>query len=402
MRTIDVLRHAGRAAARYPTRAALMLLAMAIGVAAVVLLTALGEGARRFVAGEFASLGTHLVIVFPGRSETIGGSPAMFSGQTPRDLTIGDALALTRSSSVKHVAPLVLGTAPASWADRSREVPIVGATDALITIRHWSLAQGRFLPPGDPERGANVCVIGAKVRRELFGGHQVLGEWLRVGDRRFRVIGVLATEGRSIGMDVEELVILPVASAQTLLNAPSLFRILIDATSRVSLERVRAFVKATLRARHQGEEDVTIITQDAVLATFDRILRALTLTVGGIAAISLGVAGVFIMNVMLVAVAQRTPEIGLLKALGASRRRILALFLVEAMVLSLCGAALGVGIGMVGVALAVRLYPTLPAVAPPWAVAAAVGTALATGLCFGALPARRAAALDPVDALAHR
>jgi putative ABC transport system permease protein len=402
VRATDIVRHALRAARRYPARTGLMLLAMAIGVAAVVLLTALGDGARQFVAGEFASLGTNLVIVLPGRSETVGGSPGMFGGQTPRDLTIADARALERSSAIRRVAPLVVGTAPVSFGDRSREVPILGATEPLLAVRHWKLAQGRFLPPGDPERGSNVCVIGAKVRRELFAGRQALGEWLRIGDRRFRVIGVLATEGRSIGIDVEEVVILPVASAQTLLNAPSLFRILIESTSRESIERVREFVRTTLRARHQGEEDVTVITQDAVLATFDRILRALTLTVAGIAAISLGVAGVLIMNVMLVAVAQRTPEIGLLVALGAPRRQVLTLFLVEATALSLCGALCGLGLGAAGIALAVRLYPTLPAAAPPWAVAAAIGTALATGLAFGLLPARRAAALEPVDALAHR
>jgi putative ABC transport system permease protein len=299
------------------------------------------------------------------------------------------------------VAPINLGSAPVSWQQRDREVVIIGSTSDLLKIRHWELAQGRFLPAGDPEHSPPVCVIGSKVRRELFGAQRAIGEWLRIGDWRFRVIGVLASEGRSIGVDVEDLVIIPVAAAQSLFNEPSLFRILVEAKSRESIERARADVGQIIRKRHQGKEDVTVITQDAVLDTFDRILQALTLTVAGIAAVSLAVAGMLILNVMLVAVTQRTAEIGLLKALGASARQIQWLFLSEAALLSLLGAAIGAlsgelisrGIG--------TLYPTLEFGAPGWAYAASVGVALLTGVVFGAIPARRAARLEPVQALAR-
>jgi len=402
MRAADVLRFALVALEKYRLRTGLMLLAMAIGVAAVVVLTSLGEAARRYVSGQFASLGTHLLIVLPGRSETTGGAPTMLVGQTPRDLTIADAEALKRHRAVRRIAPIMVGSAPVSWGGREREVPIIGSTTELLAVRHWELAQGHFLPPGDPDRAVAVCVIGIKVRNELFGAEPALGKWLRIGDRRFRVIGVLGSEGRSIGVDVQELVTVPVASTQMMFNSPSLFRILVEARSRETIPTVREHILKTIRERHQGEEDVTVITQDAVLATFDRILRALTLTVAGIAAISLAVAGILIMNVMLVAIAQRTTEIGLLKALGAPGRQIVALFLTEATVLSLIGACLGIAVGQAGSWIIGRLYPILPVGAPWWAIAAALAVALATGLGFGALPARRAARLDPVQSLARR
>ena len=219
---------------------------------------------------------------------------------------------------------------------------------------------------------------------------------------RFRVIGILSSEGRSIGVDVEDLVIVPVASAQSLFNSFSLFRILVEATSRDSIPTAKKYVRETITERHQGEEDVTVVTQDAVLATFDKIFQALTFTVGGIAAISLSVGGILIMNVMLISVSQRTAEIGLLKALGATRNKITAMFITEALLLSLFGALIGIIIGNIGSWGIGVAYPQLPVGAPWWAVTAALGVAVITGLLFGTLPARQAARLDPVQALQRR
>jgi putative ABC transport system permease protein len=247
-----------------------------------------------------------------------------------------------------------------------------------------------------------VAVIGRHLKQELFGAEPAVGQWLRIGDRRFRVIGVLASEGRSIGVDVQDVVIIPTATAQQLFNTESLFRILVEASSRGAIAPARDFIIRTLQARHQGVKDVTVITQDAVLATFDRILGALTYSVGGIAAISLVVAGILIMNVMLVAVSQRTAEIGLLKALGADRRQILSIFLGEALLLSSLGAMTGLILGEVGALVLRQAFPELPAHAPLWAVGAALAVALGTGVVFSLLPARRAAALDPVAALSGR
>ncbi len=401
MTLADVLRFAGTALRGYRRRSLLMLLAMAIGVAAVIILTALGEGARRYVTGEFASLGTHLLIVLPGRSETTGGPPPLM-GETPRDLTLDDALSLTRSLYVRRVAPISVGSAPVSWQRREREVSIVGSTASFIHVRHLRMAKGRFLPAMDPRRAKPVCVIGSTVREQLFGPEAALGQWLRVGDRRFRVLGVLASEGRSLGIDLDDVVIIPVASAQALFDAPSLFRILVEARGRDVIGRAEQEVRRIIQRRHEGEDDITVITQDALVATFDRIFRALTYTVAGIAAISLAVAGILIMNVMLVAISQRTSEIGLLKSLGASGRQVMVLFLAEAGLLSASGAALGLGLGLAATQLARQLWPVLDMVPPLWAVLAGLGVALATGLVFGVMPARRAARLDPVRALSRR
>jgi len=212
----------------------------------------------------------------------------------------------------------------------------------------------------------------------------------------------MGSEGRSIGVDVQETIMIPVASAQQLFNTESLFRILVEAKTREAIEPVKRFITDTLQQRHQGAKDVTVITQDAVLQTFDRILGALTFAVGGIAAISLAVAGILIMNVMLVAVSQRTSEIGLLKALGASPRQIIVLILAEALLLSMLGAAIGLMLGQLGSLLIRHAFPDLPAYAPNWAVATALLVALVTGALFSLMPARRAARLDPVMALSRR
>jgi len=398
----DVIQFGWQSLKGYSGRTLLMLLAMTIGVAAVLMLTSLGEGARRYVRGEFASLGTNLVIVIPGRSETTGAGPNTFIGITPRDLTLEDAQALTRNSQIRRIAPLNVGSAEFSWQGRKREVNVWGSTHELLALRHWEMSHGQFLPKSDWERGTPVCVIGDTIRDEIFGPHAALGQWIRLGDRRFRVIGVLANQGTSIGIDVDEVVIIPVASAQALFNVPSLFRIMIEVKSRPAIPRVIDFVTQTLKERHQGEEDVTVITQDAVLATFDKILGALTYAVGGIAAISLAVAGILIMNVMLVAVTQRTAEIGLLKALGASSRQILWLILVEAILLSSLGGLIGIVVGQLGSWGLRTAFPVIEAYPPDWAMLASLAVALLTGAVFSLLPAREAARLDPVQALARR
>lgn len=395
----DIIGFSWGALTGYPTRTILMLMAMAIGVASVIMLTALGEGARRYVSNEFSSLGTNLVIVFPGYSETSGLNPIAMVGTTPRDLTLEDAQALTRNSNVRHIAPINVGSVNASFQGRSREVAIIGSNAELLNIRHWQLAQGHFLPPGDLDRATPVCVIGRNIKEQLFGTQAAVGQWIRLGDRRFRVIGIMASEGRSIGVDVQDTIIIPVASAQQLFNSASLFRILVEAKTRSAIESVKQSTIELLKERHQGKRDVTVITQDAVLVTFDRILGALTYAIGGIAAISLAVAGILIMNVMLVAVSQRRAEIGLLKALGAPQKQILHLILFEAIMLSTLGAGIGLLLGELGCFAIRQAFPDLPAYAPLWAVSTAVAVSLLAGLVFSLLPARQAARLDPVLAL---
>jgi putative ABC transport system permease protein len=326
----------------------------------------------------------------------------MAAGATPRDLTLDDARSLRRSASIERVAPVIVGEATASVGSLQRTVQVMGTTADFRLIRGWRMAAGEFLPNVDLDRETPVCVVGALIGSELYRGTSPVGQWLRVGDRRCRVTGVLAPQGTSVMVDADQLVLMPVAMAQALFNAPGLFRILIQARDRDAMAAAIRYVKTTLTDRHRGTEDFTIITQDAVLQTFDGILGTLTRAVAGIAAVSLAVAGVLIMNVMLVSVSQRTQEIGLLKALGARRSQVIGLFLSEAVYLALFGALAGLGVAALVLGVLAQLYPDFRFVPPVWAVAGAVLLATGCGMLFGILPARRAARLDPVAALVRR
>jgi len=382
-------------------RAGLSLLGVAIGIASVVLLTSLGEGARLYVTGEFASLGSNLLIVLPGKTETTGMAPLV--SVAPHDLTLADVEAIARRvRQTRRVTPLSLGGAPAAVGSKRRDVTVAGTTAEFQGVRHVRIGVGRYLPAGDLERGGRVCVIGAKVQQELFAGENPLGEVVRLGDERFRVIGVMAPRGVSIGMDLDEMVHIPVVRALRLFNRSGLFRILIEVGSHEEIPAAKKAVIEVLRARHEGQEDFTILTQDSVLSTFGRIFALLTAALAGIAAISLTVAGVGIMNVMLVSVSERTREIGLLKALGVRSRQVVAVFLVEAAILSAAGGALGLAFAFAATRTFTAVYPGFPIEPPAWAVVAAAAVSISVGLLFGTLPARRAARLDPVAALARR
>jgi len=402
MRVPDALRFASYAALGSPVRTVLLVLAMAIGVASVVVLTALGDGARRYVVDEFSSIGTNLVIVLPGRSETRGFNPANLVTSTPRDLTVNDAEALLRLSGVKRVSPLVVATTEVKASGKLRESILIGTNADYIQLRNLKLSLGRFLTNTEFGGGSPEVVLGAVVRTELFGTDNPIGKTVRISDRKYRVVGVLAEGGRGMGITSNDVVIVPINTAQAMLNTNTLFRILIEAHSREQINPVKSRVLKTIIARHEGEEDITVIAQDAVLQTFDKILNVLTLGIAGIAAISLAVAGILVMNVMLVSVTQRTAEIGLLKALGATTSAVQQLFLFEALLLSVAGAVVGVGFGYLGAAVLRYLYPVFPAYPPLWAVLAGLGTALVSGLVFGVMPARSAAKLDAIQALSRK
>jgi len=369
-----------------------------IGVASVILLTSLGEGARRYVDREFSALGNRVLIVLPGRKETTGGGPPIY-GAVPRDLTLEDANSLQRIPGVLAMAPIIAGMTTVARDSRSREVITLGSTDAFFAVRHLNVGAGRILSPRTRSEALAVCVLGVKLKRELFGNSRALGEWVRVGDRRMRVIGVLEERGESLGLDLRDMLVIPVRTAEQLFDSPGLFRIILDIAASADSDKIQQQMLSTIRKRHDGEEDVTVISQDSMLAAFDNILSALTMAIAAISSISLLVAGILIMNISLISVSQRRREIGLLKAIGASSRQIRQLFVGESLLLISMGSIAGILVAFGLIFLFSNLWPQFPLMPPIWAVPAAVGIAFLTGLTFSIAPARRAAALDPVLAL---
>ena len=379
------------------SRSLMLLLAIAIGVVAVNLLTGLAEGARQFVIGEFSLLGRNTLIVLPGRKETTGGMPPI-TGLATRDLTLGDAEAVARLPSVRRVAPLQAGQVEVNAGNRAREALTLGTSHAFFAIRQLEVIQGQILPALPLHQAEAVCVIGTSLRYELFGSRPALGQWLRAGDRRFRVIGILADRGESLGMDFGEMLIIPVASAQALFNREGLFRLFVEMRGPHFIDSGKRQILATLTERHEGKEDVTVISQDSMLAAFDGILEALGLALAGIAAISLLVAGILIMNVTWIAVNQRTAEIGLLKALGARPAQVRLLFVGEAALLALVGGVVGLGLSEALLWGARQLWE-IPLQTPAWARAGSLLLALLAAVLFAWLPAGQAARLEPLEAL---
>jgi putative ABC transport system permease protein len=398
VRTLDLMRFASGALRGHRLRTALSVTGVAVGIAAVVTLTALGEGARQYVVDQFAALGASLVIVMPGKVETTGGAP--FGGVT-HDLTLDDYRMIARLSRIRRSAPMAVATERVRFRDRGRDVPVFGTTAEFAAVRRLEIGAGSFLPAGDLDQGTNEIVLGITVANELFRGENPLGQVVRVGPWRFRVVGVLAPRGQSLTFNLDDIVLVPVRTAMRVFNRSTLFRILVDVRFRGELDLAKRDIEALIRERHRAD-DVTVITQDALIASFSSILNALTLALVGIASVSLAVAGVGIMNVMLVSVTERRAEIGLLKALGALDRQVLAAFLAEAVLLAFLGGLAGLGIGAGAVRAFVGVYPSFPASPPAWAVAASLALSLTVGVVFGVWPARRATRLDPVTALARR
>lgn len=396
----DVFRFSLTALLGHPVRTGLCLIGVSIGVAAVVVLTALGEGARRYVIQEFSAIGSNLVGIIPGKTETTGAMPGF--GGVPNDLTLADKEAIRRElPTLQLVVPISMGAETVRMGERRRQVAVIGTTSDFLEARKLSIRLGEFLPPGDAAQGASIVVLGQRVATELFPNENPIGRIVRVGNWRMRVIGVLSKRGTQLGMDLDDLVIVPVETGMRLFNRHSLFRILLRVHSVGELDRTCQKVVAIITERH-SEEDVTCITQDAVVSSFSSIMSVLTFGLGAIGGISLLVAGIGVMNVMLIAVTDRTDEIGLLKALGARHSQVLVLFLIEAMAISFVGGGIGLGLGALLVMGLVWVFPVVPAVPPAWVPLVALSVAVGVGVIFGFFPARRAALLDPIEALEHR
>jgi putative ABC transport system permease protein len=393
----DCVRLAVGAIAGHRLRSILSMVGIAIGIAAVILLTSIGEGTRRYILAQFAQFGTNLIAIHPGKAET-SGMPGVFSGTT-HHLTIDDAEALARIPGVERVVPTAFGTARIEAGPRARSVAVNGVTPDIQTVWKFHTRLGAFWPAGDPRRGAPLTVLGPKLAHELFGDTSPLGQFVRIGGTRFRVIGVMEPKGEMLGFDLDDTAYVPVATAMRLFNLLDLGEIDLTDPPAEATARVEADVIRVLKARHDGEEDFTVTTQQAMLDVFGNVMGMVTMAVGAIAGISLLVGAIGILTMMWITVRERTEEIGLARAIGASATQVAGLFLAEASMVALLGGVAGVALGL-GLGAALRwLVPGLPVETPLSFVLLALGVSLAVGLVSGVLPARRAAGLDPIEAL---
>jgi putative ABC transport system permease protein len=378
-------------------RSGLTMLGILIGIASVILLTSIGEGTRSYVLSEFTQFGTTLAAVTPGRIQTTGAPGAL--GITVHPLTSEDAAVLERIPGVSRVVPVVMGAAPVEYAGKTRSVFVYGVTAAAPQVWRMHVRGGRFLPEMDARRGAPLAVLGPKLKRELFGDQTALGRHVRISGERFLVIGVMEPKGQFLGFDIDDSAYIPVAEARRLYNKHDLHEIDVLIANASLIEPVVNRIRNTLIERHDRDEDFTITTQTGMLDSLDRIIRIVSLAVGGIGAISLLVGSIGISTMMWISVNERTSEIGLARAIGATATQILLLFLSEAMLLSTLGGLLGLGIG-IGLAQLLHFYvPALPVKLPLEFVWIALAVSVAVGIASGLLPARHAARLDPVMGL---
>ena len=377
-------------------RSFLTMLGITVGITAVVLLTSIGEGLYKFVLSEFNQFGTTLIAVNPGRVMTNGMAMGVFGSTRP--LTIEDAEALKKLANIKSVVAATQGNAEVEGNNKTRRTTIYGVGSDFPKTFSIKVSNGRFLPDDDPTAPRAFAVLGYKVKQELFGNSNSLGERIRIGGDRYRIIGTMESKGQILGFDLDDTVFIPAARGLDLFNREGLMEIDLLYREGANVKNIVAGIKRVLESRH-GREDFTITTQEQMLEVLGSILNVLTFAVGAIGSISLFVGGIGIITIMTISVNERTTEIGLLRALGAKHNQILSLFLGEAIVLSAIGGACGL---LLGVGIAQLLHFALPAlpVHTPWSfVFLAEALAVVIGLIAGVLPARRAAKLNPVEAL---
>lgn len=396
MQFADLIRLTTSSFLAYRMRSFLTGLGIAIGITAVILLTSIGEGLHQFVLAEFSQFGTNIITVQPGKTQTQGGSVGIFG--SVRALTLEDADALRQLPYVEAINPALMGNAELRANGKTRRTTVFGEGHDFASTFTMRVQSGSFWNDDDNEQARAQVVLGARVRQELFGGQNPLGEYLRIGGQRYRVIGVMEPKGQILGLDMDDAVFVPAARAMELFNRAGLMEIHVSYRAGTDAATVARIVTARLKDRH-GREDFSLVSQEQALEVLGSVLDVITFAIGALGGISLLVGGVGILTIMTMAVTERTAEIGLLRALGAREGQVLTLFLGEAILLSALGGAVGLALGT-GIAQGLHgLLPSLP-VHTPWLFALlAELSAVVIGLVAGVAPARRAARLDPVAAL---
>jgi len=392
----DLIRLTLQSIVAHRMRSTLTALGIGIGVTAVVLLTSIGEGVNRYVVNQFTQFGTNTIGIQPGKMNTFGISASVLNSTRP--LSLDDAEAIRRAPYVLHSVPVVSGSASIEGRGRERTVNVFAVGPEFDQAFKFNVASGEFLPPGDLQRARSVAVIGATVLEEIYDGQNPLGDRIRIGGNRYRIVGVMESKGQMLGFDLDDSVYIPTASGLELFDREGLHEIDVLYAEGAPVDEVVSGISRILVARH-GSEDFTIVTQQQMLDVLGSIVDVLTLGVGALGGISLLVGGVGIFTIMTIAVRERTGEIGLLRAIGATRRRVAQFFLSEAILLSGLGGLLGLAVGFVIVLVARIAVPGLPVHLSPLYAGIAEAIAIVIGLLAGVLPARHAAALEPLDAL---
>ncbi len=395
MRLLDQLQLIGQSLAAQRRRTALTSLGIMVGIASVVLLTALGKGLQHYLLDEFTQFGTHLVSVTPGKTTTFGIPGAILS--TVRPLTLEDARALLGVPGVEAVTPVVQGNAKAEFGQLGRRTTVFGVGTDAVRVWRFTLAYGRFLPDDDLTQPRAFAVLGAKVADALFPNRSALGEKIRVAGESYRIIGVMEAKGQLLGFDLDDAVYLPAARALSMFNRDGVMEINVLYRSDLSGAEISERIRDRLVERH-GREDFTLTTQEEMLATLGDILGILTAAVASIGGISLLVGAIGILSTMVIAVRERTPEIGLLRAIGARRAQIMGLFIGEAIAIAALGGTGGLVCGIACAELIALLTP-IPSDLSWFFILLTVAVTLLIGVASGVLPALRAARLRPLDAL---
>jgi putative ABC transport system permease protein len=409
MKPLDLIGFATGAIIAHPMRSALTSLGVVIGVAAVVMMTSIGLGAQQMVTAAIGGLGSNMLIVSPGASRGPGGGFVSQGAGTGMSLSDGDAEAIkAQVENVAAVAPSVRGAAQLAADGANWNTRVEGVTPDYLVARDLTMASGRMFDEREARQGKKVAVIGQTVATELYGDADPIGKRLRVGAVPFEIIGVLTSKGQSgIGQDQDDIVLGPLQAVRSRIvgrrvKGDNVQSIYVKAATGDDLDRVQEDVSNLLRERHRiragAEDDFSVQNMASIMEAMSASTKTFTGLLAAVAGVSLLVGGIGIMNIMLVAVTERTREIGLRMAVGARRMWVLYQFALEAVVLSFAGGVIGLLIGIGGAMLMSKLAGWPMAIAS-WAVPTALGFSMLVGLVFGAYPAWRAAQLDPIEAL---
>ncbi len=402
MNFLESVQMAGKTLLSNKLRSALTMLGIVIGNASVIAMIGIGEGGQKYVNKQLESLGPNVLFVIPGNQET-----QRISREVPKTLVLADAEAIaTQVPTIAEVTAELNSRQVITYRNKNTNVNIIGTTPSFLMVRDFEPAKGRFFTDIDMKRSNQVVVLGADLAERLFGSNNPVGQQLRIKNVSFQVIGVLTAKGSNLGVDYDAAALIPIITTanrivgQTSPYGLELTYIVVSAKNADSVDAAEFQMTNLLRQRHKltGEDDFTIRSQKDALQTVGQISSALTVMLAAIASISLFVGGIGIMNIMLVSVTERTQEIGLRKAIGATEQDILLQFIIEAVIVSAIGGLVGTAVGVSGIFLVASFTP-LEAGISPVAITMAVGISGGIGLFFGVVPARRAAKLDPIVAL---